>query len=67
MSYPNDPALAFRNIVIESTAGVLASIVAALGCHLLRFPLQSPPVAIMCGFAGVAFMNFTHERLGGNR
>lgn len=72
MSYPNNPALAFRNMVIESVVAVLVSIFAALVLHAVGLlalgNVWSTPIpTIGVGLAGVIAMNFTHDRLNHKR
>jgi len=67
VSYPSDPALAFRNMVIESAAGMAASVAAGLVLMLIYRRAPDPVLALVCGAFGVCAMNAAHDRLGGNR
>lgn len=65
MSYPDDPALAFRNILIESSAAMAGAILAALGVISLR--LDGPLAWLAAGAVGICCMDAVHDRLRGNR
>lgn len=66
MSYPDDPTLAFRNILIESCAGMAVAIGVAF-VALFYFRLSPGGAAVPTAIVAVAVMNAAHDRLKGNR